>query len=120
MNDFFKERPIDQKTYTFRYRKPPLEKDRLPVSRLVNLPPEVDTRIAKYARKRGCSFSKAIVYLLETEEAKQMEPPIVYDWVAAAKEKERKIYEQSWKFLSNGPRRKKIKPTTTKKKCAQK
>ncbi len=114
MNEFFKERPIDQETYKFRYKKPPLEKDRQPIARLVKLPPEVDARIDKYARKRACSFSKAIVYLLDTEEAKQMEPPVRYDWVVAAREKERQLYEKSWSFLDNMAN-KKIKPTKKKK-----
>lgn len=113
MNEFFKERPIDQETYKFRYKKPPLEKDRQPIARLVKLPPEVDARIDKYARKRACSFSRAIVYLLDTEEARQMEPVIRYDWLAAAKAKEQHVYEKSWKFLES-PRRRKTKATTNK------
>jgi len=110
MNEFFKERPIDQKTYRFRYRKPPLTKEQRPVSRMINLPPEVDERILNYSKKRGCSYSKAIVYLLDTEEARQMEPPIVHDWVEAAKSKERGVYEESWAFLSNKRKRRKKPP----------
>jgi len=117
MKDFFKERPINQETYRFRCKRH-LEKDRMPVSRIINFPPEVDKRISNYARSRGCSFTKSLVCLLDTEEAKQMEPPVRYDWVVAAREKERQLYEKTWSFLDNMTN-KKIKPTK-KKKCAQK
>jgi hypothetical protein len=43
-----------------------------------------------------------------------MEPPVRYDWVVAAREKERQLYEKTWSFLDNMTN-KKIKPTKKKK-----
>jgi len=90
-NLFANEKPINQETYVFRhYKKTPPEQQS--VTKSVRVTPEINQRIENYARKRGCCYSHALHYLLDTKEAAEMEPPVIIDWVEHARQKYRQYF----------------------------
>jgi hypothetical protein len=86
MSAFSDEKPINRKTYKFRYHKPAKPPEEQSIQLRVKLPPAIHKRVHKLAAGLGVSFSKAICILLDTDEAKQMAPPIADTWVAKAKQ----------------------------------
>lgn len=85
---FSDEKPINPKTYRFRYQPKAKPEEQQTIRKLVQIAPEVDERIKRYARRRGCSYSRAIHYLLDTKEAAEMEPPVSIDWAEVARQKQ--------------------------------
>jgi macrodomain Ter protein organizer (MatP/YcbG family) len=74
------EKPIDPKTYRFRWRKKAKPEEQQTVKRTVSLTPETHQRILNYARRSRIGFSKAVEKLLDTEESRAMEPIVTIDW----------------------------------------